>query len=69
VKVRVRSEAGRAVWAVAYKMGGKYGDAEPSAGYVLRIREGYRDRGMDVRSHRGKSHIQSQMLPERRGHQ
>ena len=48
IKVRVRDEAGRLVWAMAYKMGGEHGDAATSAGYVARILEGYRDWGIDM---------------------
>ena len=46
IKVRVWDEAGRVVWALAYKMRADCDDAPPSRAYALTIAQGCRDWGI-----------------------
>jgi len=47
ITVRVRDEAGRLVWALAYKMRSDAADTPPSLSYALTIVRGCRDWGIE----------------------
>jgi len=47
IKVRVRDDSGRLVWALAYKMRSDAADVAPSLSYALTIVRGCRDWGIE----------------------